>query len=101
MSRSFIKTGAYIVLAISLAACSRRHVPEAARELPPPSKTVVVKKLPVPRVISVNDRYARKSVDGRLYYDVDGRRYWRNYRDGKYYLFHRSMYDNPDFKPKQ
>lgn len=52
-----------------------------------------------PKVISVNDDAASKSVDGRLFYDVLGHRYWKNYNDGKYYLFDKSMYNNPDFKP--
>jgi len=52
-----------------------------------------------PKVISVNDAAASKSVDGRLFYDVLGHRYWKNYKDGKYYLFDKSMYNNPDFTP--
>ncbi len=52
-----------------------------------------------PKVITVNDNAASKSIDGRLFYDVLGHRYWRNYKDGKYYLFDKSMYNNPDFKP--
>ena len=51
-----------------------------------------------PEVITVNDSAARKSVDGRYYYDVLGHRYWKNNKDGKYYLFNKSMYNNPDFK---
>ncbi len=52
-----------------------------------------------PKTIYVNDAAAKKSVDGRLYYDVKGHRYWKNYKDGQYYLFNKSMYSNPDFKP--
>lgn len=55
-------------------------------------------KATFPKVITVNDSAASKSVDGRLYYDVMGHRYWKNYNDGKYYLFNKSMYSNPDFK---
>lgn len=64
-------------------------------------KKVVVNKPPVvfPDVIHVNDKAAKKSVDGRLYYDVKGHRYWKNFKDGKYYLFNKSMYKDPDFKP--
>ncbi|HEY5390758.1 MAG TPA: hypothetical protein VIJ57_01490 [Hanamia sp.] len=54
-----------------------------------------------PNVISVNDNAASKSVDGRLFYDVLGHRYWKNYKDGKYYLFDKSMYNNPDFQPSK
>jgi len=62
----------------------------------------VVKEKPkpeFPKVITVNDQAASKSVDGRLFYDVLGHRYWKNYKDGKYYLFDKSMYNNPDFSP--
>ena len=58
------------------------------------------RKEPVAKIISVNDNVAHKSVDGRLYYDLLGHRYWKNYKDGKYYLFNQAMYDNADFKPK-
>ncbi len=69
---------------------------EVEKEVP---KTVVKKpKANFPKVITVNDSAASKSVDGRLYYDVMGHRYWKNYKDGKYYLFNKSMYSNPDFK---
>ncbi|MEP7256228.1 MAG: hypothetical protein ABI666_10675 [Ferruginibacter sp.] len=61
-------------------------------------KKVVRIKTATPKVITVNDRVAKRSVDGRYYYDLEGHRYWRNNRDGKYYLFHKSMFDNPDFK---
>jgi hypothetical protein len=55
-------------------------------------------KVPVPQVISVNDNAAKRSVDGRLYYDLQGHRYWRNNKDGKYYLYNKSMNTDPDFK---
>jgi hypothetical protein len=53
----------------------------------------------VPKVITVDDRGAKKAVDGRLYYDLEGHRYWRNYKDGKYYIFREGLFDDPDFKP--
>jgi hypothetical protein len=65
------------------------------------SATKTIKRKPravLPKVIVVNDSAAHKSIDGRLYYDVMGHRYWRNNKDGKYYLFDKSMYNNPDFK---
>lgn len=67
--------------------------PVAAKTITKPKTTAVL-----PKVIVVNDSAAHKSVDGRLYYDVMGHRYWRNNKDGKYYLFNKSMYNNPDFK---
>ena len=57
------------------------------------------KKDIIPPSIVVNDKAAKKAVDGRLYYDLLGNRYWKNYKDGKYYLFNQKMYDNPAFKP--
>ena len=61
---------------------------------PEPKKTKAV----FPNSITVNDLAAKKSTDGRHYYDVKGHRYWKNYKDGKYYLYNKSMYNNPDFK---
>ena len=61
----------------------------------------VIKKKPkeaVPKVITVNDKYASRSVDGRYYYDLQGHRYWRNNKDGKYYLFDKSMLTDENFK---
>ena len=52
----------------------------------------------IPQVIAVGDNAAKKSVDGRLYYDLQGHRYWRNNKDGKYYLYNKSMATDPDFK---
>lgn len=71
-------------------------VAEPPAEKPAPKPAT---KADFPKVISVNDNAASKSVDGRLFYDVLGHRYWKNYSDGKYYLFDKSMYNNPDFKP--
>jgi hypothetical protein len=53
----------------------------------------------IPEVITVNDKVAQRSIDGRYYYDVDGHRYWRNKYNGKYYLFNKSMFKNPAFQP--
>lgn len=61
----------------------------------------VVKRKPkasVPKVIVVNDKFANKSVDGRYYYDLQGHRYWRNNKDGKYYLFNKAMLTDDAFK---
>lgn len=71
----------------------------AEREEATPRKAPAPRKSEFPKSIYVNDAAASKSVDGRLYYDVKGHRYWKNYKDGKYYLFDKSMYENPDFKP--
>ena len=83
--------------------CSKKHQPQAeASTVKTEEKKAVVKKvvkIPVSKVITVDDRAAKKSGDGRLYYDLEGRRYWRNYDDGKYYLYNKNMYNNPAFKP--
>lgn len=91
---------------ITIIGCSRKIHPTETTATPPINTTPVAapKAKPVkratPKVIAVNDKAAKKSVDGRYYYDLEGHRYWRNNRDGKYYLFHKSMFDNPDFKSK-
>lgn len=74
---------------------------EKTEEAPPAPKPTTVKrsKPTFPKTIYVNDAAAKKSVDGRLYYDVEGHRYWKNYKDGKYYIFNKSMYNDPDFLP--
>lgn len=63
-----------------------------------PVKTV---KITTPKYITLNDAVAKKSIDGRLYYDLQGKRYWKNYKDGKYYIFNKNMTGNPDYKPRQ
>lgn len=92
----------FLFFAVALASCSKKTHPEsntAARtETAAAPRTTVKKKAAVPKVISVNDKYAKRHVDGRYYYDLQGKRYWRNNRDGKYYLFNKSMFDDPDFK---
>lgn len=100
-----------------IVSCSKKTIPEkngstttTENKMPeekltpkPDTSTYIVKrkviKTAVPKVITVNDVAAKKTVDGRLYYDLNGKRYWRNKRDGKYYLYDKSMYNNPDFKP--
>lgn len=76
--------------------------PDTVAVAPSPEEKPAPKPQPKPEfpsVITVNDNAASKSVDGRLFYDVLGHRYWKNYKDGKYYLFDKSMYKNPDFTP--
>ena len=98
---------AVIITTILIFSCSRKTHPSktsseaVTKNIDSTSTTKTIKpkpKIVLPKVIVVNDSAARKSVDGRLYYDVMGHRYWRNNKDGKYYLFNKSMYNNPDFK---
>ena len=84
---------------IAVIGCNRKQSPQHTAD---DNKTVTItpaKKIPLARVIVVNDKAAKKAVDGRMYYDLDGHRYWRNYNDGKYYLFNKSMYNDPAFTP--
>ena len=95
------------LIALTLFSCSKKNHP-TANNAEKETSSVLVKKEPVktkpktviPKVIIVNDSVARKSVDGRYYYDLQGHRYWRNNKDGKYYLFHKSMFDDEAFKAK-
>jgi hypothetical protein len=92
--------------ALMVYSCSKRNhpsLPAEKKDEPGMVKTAPAKPRPketIAKVIIVNDRAARKSVDGRYYYDLDGHRYWRNNKDGKYYLFNKSMYTNEAFKAK-
>jgi hypothetical protein len=94
----YLQSSISFFIIISLAACHKKAVPEAT---PPVQKTAGIKKIkpePTVKVIAVVDDNAKKTLDGRNYYDFQDKRYWKNYKDGKYYLFNKSMYDNPDFK---
>jgi hypothetical protein len=110
------KYGLLLVMAASIFSCSRKHTPDKTvvtttvptdpSAITNPDSVVVKKRNFTPRKkdiipdkISVNDKAAHRAIDGRLYYDLLGHRYWKNYKDGKYYLFSQKMYDNPAFKP--
>src|SRR5436190_23962010 len=97
MNRICLLITAFFII-ITINSCSRKNHPSDTETTA--TKTVRPKtvKTAVPKVITVNDKYAKRSVDGRYYYDLEGRRYWRNNKDGKYYLFNKSMYDDEDFK---
>lgn len=97
MNGSLIVLIAFVATVLASSCSKRIHPEETATETTKPVKKAAIKTA-VPKVITVNDKAAKRSVDGRYYYDLDGHRYWRNNRDGKYYLFHKSMFDNPDFK---
>jgi hypothetical protein len=107
MRKTLIVLSAFFIIIASVS-CSKKTNPTTTAAK---TDTVAVKtlktvkpvkkptlKTAVPKVITVNDKVAKRSVDGRYYYDLEGRRYWRNNRDGKYYLFNKSMFDDPDFK---
>ena len=95
------------IIMIGLLSCTKKIHPDTSTTSTTANNTTVVTKKvvvkrkpaePVPKVISVNDLSAQKTVDGRYYYDLQGHRYWRNNKDGKYYLFNKSMYTNDAFK---
>ncbi len=102
-------------LSVIIFSCHRKTVPhnsatvskvtvstkktDETKVVDPAEKKAAASKVKTPSVIIVNDSAAQKTVDGRYYYDLNGKRYWRNNKDGKYYLFNKSMYNNPDFKP--
>jgi len=95
-------------IAVGLYSCSKKiHpvttvAPTVVKNDTLSAKKAIIKrkpKEPIPKVISVNDISAHKTVDGRYYYDLQGQRYWRNSKDGKYYLFNKLMYTNNAFKP--
>jgi hypothetical protein len=89
------------IIAMVAWGCSKRTTPEKSNS----TATVAVKKpavpkikTPTPKVIVVSDSIARKTFDGRYYYDLGGKRYWRNNKDGKYYLYNKGMLTNEAFK---
>ncbi len=98
-----------------IVSCSRKQLPQQNTKTasiekdtvaivitakPSPHKTVIKKiSTPIPKVITVNDVVAKKSIDGRLYYDLEGHRYWKNYNDGKYYIFNKTMFTDKAYKP--
>jgi hypothetical protein len=100
-----VLAGGCLIATILMGSCSKKQVPRGDNGSATTKadsmaiRKAIIKKIPPAKVITVNDKAAKKAVDGRLYYDVDGHRYWRNYNDGKYYLFNKSMYTNDAFKP--
>ena len=114
-----LKTSATIILlfAVVLSSCSKKTVPAKSTNpnvsimmpsdsiankpaVPAKPKVPVAVKTPTAKVIVVSDAGAKKTFDGRLYYDLEGKRYWKNYKDGKYYLYSKTMQGNPDYKPR-
>lgn len=87
--------------------CSKKRQPQTADNVgannteKPAAKKVIVRKFytPVPKLLIMDDKGARRTVDGRLYHDLEGNRYWKNFKDGKYYLFNKAMYSDSAFKP--
>jgi hypothetical protein len=93
---SFVITAC--VLSLLLSNCSKKTTPAKDPVVAAPVKKI---KTTVPKVITVNDASAKKNFDGRLYYDLEGHRYWRNNNDGKYYLYNKSMQSDDAYKVKK
>ncbi len=105
-----------LVIAVAIQSCHKKSVPVASEtknekksgasadvkksDSSAVAKPAVKRKAPesIPKVIVVNDQFASKSVDGRYYYDLQGHRYWRSNKDGKYYLYNKSMQTDEAFK---
>ena len=97
MPKYILPITALLIMTVLNSCNKKTHPSETASAATKTVKRPTVKTA-VPKVIIVNDKYAKRSVDGRYYYDLEGHRYWRHNKDGKYYLFHKSMFDNEDFK---
>ncbi|MEO7769363.1 MAG: hypothetical protein ABIS01_18160, partial [Ferruginibacter sp.] len=109
---------ASLLILVAVESCSKKSIPNRTVSTPAtdvksdtvmivtkPDSVMAIKpvvrskpKTSLPKVITVNDKFANKSVDGRYYYDLQGHRYWRNNKDGKYYLFNKSMLTDEAFK---
>ena len=90
-----------------LQSCHRKSIPTKnediyAKKIDSTTKAVPVYKAPIktptPKSIVVNDKAATKTIEGRYYYDLEGKRYWRNKKDGKYYLYYKDIFENKDFQ---
>lgn len=93
-----------LIILAGLASCSKKTTPAketastttSAEANKPVYKAPV--KTPTPKAIVVNEAAAKRSADGRRYYDLEGKRYWRNNKDGKYYLYYKGMFEKPEFQ---
>lgn len=95
--KNILSITAFILLSISIFSCSKKDYTDKVLASATRHKETKVRKPKAPKVISVSDALAMTAMDGGLYYEFQGRRYWKNYEDGKYYLFNRSMYKNKAF----
>ena len=92
-----------VLILITIFSCSKKTHPDASaidKNGTPVVKVKTTTHRPLPKTLDVPDKIAMRSPDGRLYYDIEGHRYWKNYVNGKYYKFDKSMYNNPAFKPR-
>jgi len=92
-----------IASVLLITACSKKTTPttEATTSNESKKPTEIYRppvKTPTPKAIVVSDAAAKKDVNGRYYYDLEGKRYWRNKKDGKYYLYYKGMFENKNFQ---
>ena len=95
--------------------CNRRIVPSRAEETKATEEAKIIEgakaaeikaentykppvKTTAPKMIVVNDKAAKKTLEGRYYYDLEGKRYWRSKANGKYYLYYKGMFNNKNFQ---
>jgi hypothetical protein len=107
----------FIIFSFFLQACSRKTAPPPKPNITPtigtttktPDSVAIAEvkakmgyktpvKTAVPKSIVVSDAAAKKTVNGRYYYDLEGKRYWRSKKVGKYYLYYKGMFENKDFQ---
>ncbi len=114
----YISASLVIVSAFLFQACSRKTAPPPAPTATAAPSSATTKtadsvaivemkakmgiktpvKTAVPKSIVVSDAAAKKTVNGRYYYDLEGKRYWRSKKDGRYYLYYKGMFENKDFQ---
>lgn len=90
----------YLILVLftfSIYSCTRKTYPDKTTETAAKNATPISAKdykkeqaekgsTDLPKVIVVSDAAAKKTANGKYYYELNGYRYWKNTKDGKYYL---------------
>jgi len=116
----------FLIAGMALFSCSKKTIPEetvkvadssasgapvsaTSPSVAPSTKAVSAKEYSsgkrkvsgtsTPKFIVVDDSKAKSTADGKLYYDLGGRRYWKNNKDGKYYLD--GIFTSLNEKPKK
>ena len=79
--RSLMIVAAGVIVLFLMAGCSKKVSPSKTTSVTrldkdvPAAKPVVKKvKIPTPQVIVVNDSVAKRTPEGRFYYDLNGKR---------------------------
>ena len=114
-----IVTSFIIFSLLILQACSRKTAPPPKPNITPTIGTTTTTTTPdsaaiaevkakmgyktpvktaVPKSIVVSDVAAKKTVNGRYYYEMECKLYWRSKKDVKYYIYYKGMFENKDFQ---